>query len=95
MKPNCDGASGNYFYTQLKISHGVEVNYTTKVKLTVPVGVLLEISYTFREIEPYISHGVEVSSRLLQPSHGLQYARGMKLHSNAIVLLVVGLQTMK
>ena len=71
MNPNYGGASGDYFYTQLKISHGVEGNYTTKVKLTVPVGVLdvvaeskpgWEISYTFREIEPYISHGVEVSS---------------------------------
>lgn len=71
MNPNFGGASGDFFFSQLKIGHGVEGMYTTKVVLIVPVGVLSvaaeakpgwEVSYTYRDVESYISHGVEVTT---------------------------------
>jgi uncharacterized protein YcnI len=71
MTPNYGGESGSYFFSQIKVAHGAEGKYTTKVNLIVPAGVLnvvaeskpgWDITYTFRDIEAYMSHGFEVSS---------------------------------
>jgi uncharacterized protein YcnI len=71
MVPDFGGSSGNYFQTSIKIPHGTYEKETTKIKMYVPHGVLSvaaedkqgwEVVTTYRDVSPYLSHGVTVST---------------------------------
>mmetsp|Transcript_16132 Transcript_16132/g.33080 ORF Transcript_16132/g.33080 Transcript_16132/m.33080 type:complete len:347 (-) Transcript_16132:103-1143(-) len=71
LNPNYGAGSGGYFKTSLKIPHGTHGKETTKVKVTVPHGVLSavpealhgwDITINTRDIQPYVSHGNTVST---------------------------------
>lgn len=71
MNPNFGASAGNYFMTSIRVPHGIVDKETTKVTVHIPFGILSvapedkagwDIAIEYREIEPYINHGVVVNT---------------------------------